>query len=207
VGELLAAHRVPASGNRDRPAIRRGGFDNRLDVADGRRPLDAGDPRRVQLRVDVVDEERARVVTVPVPAATTGMLWICTALIVLRVAGQLIVWTTAPRWLPPMGQWQSGLLPYPVLLAGQAVVLLLMGWISIDFSRGDGFWVQPHPSLGKAAVVWSVIYAAAMAARYVVRMIRRPDQRWSGGSIPIVFHIVVAAFQWTFGTFHAGWRI
>ena len=40
-----------------------------------------------------------------------------------------------------MEQWQSGLLPYPVLVAGQAVVLTLMIWISIDFSRGAGFWV------------------------------------------------------------------
>jgi len=41
-----------------------------------------------------------------------------------------------------------------------------------------------------------------MAARYVVRMKRRPDQRWLGGTIPIVFHTVVAAFQWTFAIYH-----
>jgi hypothetical protein len=41
-----------------------------------------------------------------------------------------------------------------------------------------------------------------MIIRCTVRMVRRPDQRWSGGTIPIVFHAVVAAFQWTFGTFH-----
>jgi hypothetical protein len=41
-----------------------------------------------------------------------------------------------------------------------------------------------------------------MIVRYVIRMTRRPDQRWLGGTIPIVFHCVVAAFQWTFGTFH-----
>jgi hypothetical protein len=33
-------------------------------------------------------------------------------------------------------------------------------------------------------------------------MARRPDQRWLGGTIPIIFHAVVAAFQWTFGTYH-----
>jgi hypothetical protein len=129
-------------------------------------------------------------------------LWVFTVLLVARVVGQLIVVAAAPRWLPPMSQWQSGLLPYPALLIGQIVVLGLMFSISIDFTRGSGYWVEPHPQLGHAAVVWSVFYAGAMLVRYVVRMTRRPDQRWFGGTIPIIFHTLVAAFQWTFGWFH-----
>ena len=130
-------------------------------------------------------------------------LWLFTVLLFGRVLGQLVVARFAPRWLPPFEQWQSGLLPYPVLLVTQAIVLTLMIWISADFSRGAGFWVQPRPRLGLAARVWSYLYFAAMIARYVVRMTRRPDQRWLGGTIPIIFHSVVAAFQWTFGTYHA----
>jgi hypothetical protein len=126
-------------------------------------------------------------------------LWVFTILLVGRVLGQVVVVLFAPKWLPPMQQWQSGLLPYPVLLAGQFVVLWLMFSISIDYMRGSGFWVEPHPSLGLAAVIWSYVYAGAMLVRYVIRMARRPDQRWLGGTIPIVFHTVVAAFQWTFG--------
>jgi uncharacterized protein len=136
------------------------------------------------------------------PAALQYALWLFTVLLVGRVLGQIVVVLRAPRWLPPMEQWQSGLLPYPVLLVGQAVVLTLMVWISIDFSNRAGFWVEPHPRLGFAAVWWSYLYAGAMVVRYVVRMTRRPDQRWLGGTIPIVFHIVVAAFQWTFGMYH-----
>jgi hypothetical protein len=29
-------------------------------------------------------------------------------------------------------------------------------------------------------------------------MRRHPDQRWLGGTIPIVFHVVLAAFLFTF---------
>jgi hypothetical protein len=130
------------------------------------------------------------------------VLWICTVLLIGRVAGQLIVATRAPSWLPPMEQWQSGLLPYPVLVAGQAVVLTLMIWISADFSRGAGFWVYPMPRLGLVALWWSALYFAAMVVRYIRRMSMRPDQRWLGGTIPIIFHSVVAAFQWTFGMYH-----
>ena len=119
-----------------------------------------------------------------------------------RVIGQLIVATRAPKWLPPMDEWQSGLLPYPVLLAAQTIVITLMMWISADFSRAAGFWVDPHPRLGLAALWWSYLYFGAMVARYGIRMVRRPEQRWFGGTIPIVFHMIVAAFQWTFGIFH-----
>ena len=63
--------------------------------------------------------------------------------------------------------------------------------------------LEPRPRLGVAALVWSYLYFAAMIARYVIRMTRRPEQRWLGGTIPIIFHSVVAAFQWTFGTYHA----
>lgn len=136
------------------------------------------------------------------PDALQYALWLFTVLLVGRVVGQIVVVLWAPRWLPPMEQWQSGLLPYPVLLAGQVVVLALMFWISIDFSTHAGYWVEPHPRLGLAAVWWSYLYATAMVVRYIVRMTRRPDQRWFGGTIPIVFHTVVAAFQWTFGMYH-----
>src|SRR5215831_6452950 len=131
-------------------------------------------------------------------------LWLFTLLLTARVIGQLVVATTAPRWLPPMEQWQSGLLPYPVLVACQAIVLALMIWISTDFWQRSGYWVQQHPRLGTAALWWSCLYFGAMVVRYAVRMARRPGQRWLGGTIPIVFHCVVAAFQWIFAAYHRG---
>jgi hypothetical protein len=136
------------------------------------------------------------------PTALCYYLWLFTVLLVGRVAGQLVVAVWAPRWLPPMSAWQSGVLPYRALVAGQAVVLTLMTWISWDFTRGAGFWVEPRPQLGLAAVWWSYLYFGAMVVRYAVRMARRPDQRWLGGTIPIIFHSLVAAFQWTFGMYH-----
>lgn len=132
------------------------------------------------------------------------ILWMLTGLLFLRVVGQLIVYFRAPAFLPPMEQWQSGLVPYPFLVACQVLVLALMVSISADFTRGAGFWFQPHPTLGLIVLWWSYLYAGAMAVRYVVRMARRPDQRWFGGTIPIIFHCVVAAFQWVFAAHHRG---
>src|SRR5438046_7456989 len=128
--------------------------------------------------MDVVDDHES-VLTVltgpalkrygPVPSSMGGSetmdpsvygwwLWLFTALLIGRVAGQIVVASRAPRWLPPMEQWQSGLLPYPTLVAGQGIVLTLMIWISADFSRGRGFWVLPRPRLGTAALWWSAVY-------------------------------------------------
>ena len=140
------------------------------------------------------------------PTVLGPVLWILTVLLIGRVAGQLVVARWAPRWLPPFEQWQSGLLPYPVLVFGQAIVLTLMIWISLDFSRGAGFWVEPHPALGRAALWWSYLYFGAMVVRYIVRMTRRPDQRWLGGTMPIILHSLVALFQWLFGSYHGVWR-
>jgi uncharacterized protein len=136
------------------------------------------------------------------PTGYAPFLWLFTALLVFRVAGQIIVVLFSPRWLPPMRQWQSGLLPYPVLLAAQACVLALMFAISADFSQASGFFVQPHTHAGAVAVWFSVAYASGMVFRYINRMTRRPDQRWLGGTIPIIFHTFVAAFLWTFGRYH-----
>lgn len=138
------------------------------------------------------------------PYSLSLVLWVCTTLMLLRVIGQLVVFLRAPAWLPPMAQWQSGLVPYRFLLSTQAVVLVLMFWIAADFARESGVWVQPLPRLGRVVLAWSCVYAGAMVVRYVVRMARRPDQRWLGGTIPIIFHCVLAVFQWTFGRYHAG---
>jgi hypothetical protein len=131
-------------------------------------------------------------------------LWLLTVLLFGRVIGQLIVYFFRPRFLPPMEQWQSGLVWYPALVATQAVVLALMVSISVDFTRGAGFWFAPHPRLGLVVLWWSYLYFSAMVVRYIVWMARRPDQRWTGGTIPIIFHCVVAVFQWVFGAFHTG---
>ena len=131
-------------------------------------------------------------------------LTLCTLLLYLRVIGQVVVVLRAPRWLPPMEQWQSGLLPYPVLLLGQVIVLTLMTWICVDFARGAGRLVEPRWPNAGAVFLWiGRVYFAGMIVRYVIWMWRRPDQRWFGGTIPIIFHSIVAAFLFAFGLYHA----
>jgi hypothetical protein len=140
-------------------------------------------------------------------SAFAPWLWLATILLALRVSGQIVAVVFAPRWLPPQGeQWMSGLVPYRWLLPAQIVVLALMTAICVDFTRGAGRFVEPWPAAGRAIFLFSLGYGGWMPVRYVLRMIRRPDQRWSGGTIPIVFHTIVAAFLALFSTWHSAAR-
>jgi hypothetical protein len=52
------------------------------------------------------------------------------------VLGQLLVAAGLAPWLPPIDQWQSGLLPYPLLLASQILILGVLATVCLQFSRG-----------------------------------------------------------------------
>jgi hypothetical protein len=136
------------------------------------------------------------------PRAAGAALLLLTLLFVGRVVGQVAVALAAPSWLPPMSEWN--LLPYRYLLPIQAGFIAVMATVSAAFLRGtdDGLLTEPRRAVGAAVVAVSGVYAGAMAVRYAVRMKRRPDQRWFGGTIPIVFHWVLAAFLLVYGVYN-----
>lgn len=133
---------------------------------------------------------------------TAAFLTLFSALFLMRVVGQVVVALRAPEWLPAMVEWN--LVPYFVLLPIQIVFLAAMAAIDASLFSSEGPLAEPSEGFGRAAIGFSFVYAASMAIRYGVRMRRRPDQRWFGGAIPIVFHVVLAAYVFTWGTFHAG---
>lgn len=101
-------------------------------------------------------------------------------LFVLRVLGQLIVVLFAPSWLPPMEAWYSGLLPYPLLLPAQiAIIALMLFMIRRPPSRRVAIFVN----------VFATLYAVGMIVRYAI--LRTHE-------IPVVFHLVLAAFLFVY---------
>jgi hypothetical protein len=131
-------------------------------------------------------------------------LWLLLGLFVLRVLGQVIVVRRQPGWLPPMQQWYSGLLPYRYLMPIQLFFIVAMTTMAIDVTTGAAVLSGPFRDTGRLLMVVSYLYASGMVVRYVLRMRRRPDQRWFGGTIPIVFHCVLASFLFIFARYHAG---
>lgn len=134
------------------------------------------------------------------PELYAALLWILLALFVLRVLGQIVVALAHPRWLPAMREWYSGLLPYPVLLPIQVVFILAMTRMTLDVARGGIGWADPRPGIGAALVWLSFVYAAGMVVRFVVWLRRPPERRRAW--IPIIFHIVLAAFLFVFASWH-----
>ena len=113
------------------------------------------------------------------------LLWTLLVLFALRVVGQLLVAAGLAPFLPPMDEWQSGLLPYPVLFASQTLILALLATVCVHFSRGHGYFVRPHPWLATPLWIVGWIYAVGMLVRYA--LLRRD-------AIPVVFHIILASF-------------
>ena len=124
------------------------------------------------------------------PGVARTYLALFGALFAVRVGAQIGVIRFRPRWLPATGEWN--LLPYRILLPIQLCLLVVIAAIV----AGP---VEPGPETGRALVVFALVYWATMGVRYAVRMTRRPDQRWFGGAIPILFHCVLAAFVFVLG--------
>lgn len=136
------------------------------------------------------------------PQSLAPWLWLLLAAFCLRVLGQMLVAFLEVPWLPPMEAWYSGLMPYPYLLPSQILIIVLYGKVCLDFTRGQGFFARPRVAFGRGLLVFGYVYFAAMVLRYIIRMSLHPEARWLGGSIPIVFHWVLAAFIILFGRYH-----
>ena len=91
-----------------------------------------------------------------------------------------------------MERWHSGLMPYPLLLASQVLIIVLMAWISLDFTRGRGFFVQPRRFFAAHWLWFGWTYLGAMLARFVIQ----------GPTIPVFFHWVLAGFMILVGLWH-----
>ena len=127
------------------------------------------------------------------------MLWLLTILFLARVTGQVVVATLGPSFLPPMAAWQSGLLPYPLLLTSQLAILAVQAKINAHVLAGTRVL---GARAGRLVVGLAAAYFAAMVLRYALTMALHPERRWLGGTIPIVFHFVLAAYLYVLGRFH-----
>ena len=130
------------------------------------------------------------------------MLAALAAAFALRVVGQALVRFLDVQFLPPMSEWYSGLIPYPQLLASQCVILAAQAWISRDLWRGSGFFASRRTRAGLALRWFSVIYFTVMVLRYVLAMLYFPERRWFGGTIPIFFHWILAAYVFLLSLYH-----
>src|SRR4029434_3486779 len=99
-----------------------------------------------------------------------------------RVSGHALVALLDVAWLPPMAAWYSGLVPYPILLPVQVVILAVQ--IRLDWRVWRHGWAA-LPRRAAALRRFSYVYALAMLGRLVA---------WPAHAIPVVFHWALAAY-------------
>jgi hypothetical protein len=137
------------------------------------------------------------------PGGHGRVLALLTLFFSLRILGQALVEFFSVDWLPSSESWASGLIPYPFLLAIQLVMLIGMVKIVSDVWREDGFFATAPASRSRFLSGFSAVYATSMTGRYVLTMTFQPEMRWLGGTIPIFFHFVLAAFIFVLGRYYA----
>ena len=124
-------------------------------------------------------------------------------LFALRVLGQVpaaFAPQLLPPYWPPMRAWYSGLLPYPLLLPIQLIIL------AAQARHITRWWRCPPPAarprLARTLIIAAVLYAATMLIRYALAVGLRdpgPHPWWAGGLIPVTFHLVLAGYLAVWG--------
>jgi hypothetical protein len=120
----------------------------------------------------------------------------------LRVAGQLLVALYQVPFLPPMQEWQSGLLPYPVLVVCQFSIIALFAKVCFDFYKRNGFFYEAKKFLAEPLINCAKVYLVANAARLLVWTTMFKHHSWFTGTIPIFFHFVLASFLLVLAVHH-----
>ena len=130
------------------------------------------------------------------------ILWICLVLFACRITGQILVEFFGVTFLPASKEWFSGIISYPILLVFQIVIILLMAQVATDITKGTGRFSHSSPVTAKNLRIFGSIYLLSMILRYIIRMYIYPEERWTGGCIPIFFHWVLATFVLAWGNFN-----
>ncbi|HEY9679655.1 MAG TPA: hypothetical protein V6C76_16750 [Drouetiella sp.] len=112
----------------------------------------------------------------------------------LRVMGQLFEFMSDCPLLPPMPEWQSGLIPYPVLLVFQVAIVVLFSRVCANFKNRRGFFFTPNKYLGAPLLMFAKMYFGANLVRLLIWETCIRHHQWYSGLIPITFHFVLAAF-------------
>lgn len=131
------------------------------------------------------------------------LLGLLAALFVGRVVVQLIQYFHAVEVLPGFEEWQSGALPYAVLVASQVVIVAGQLRVTRAVSRGQHLLRQEWR---RAVSAFAAIYLAVMAFRLIAGLTFATDGGWLDARLPTIFHLVLASLLLTW-THHesGGW--
>lgn len=106
-----------------------------------------------------------------------------------RVAAQLFQFLAPTDLLPPFSDWQSGALPYEILLASQVLIIGVSAWLIARLWVGA---LRRRPKLGVVCLVLGAIYFAFMLFRLIAGLTFLAGAPFFGAILPAIFHLVLA---------------
>lgn len=101
--------------------------------------------------------------------------------------------------LPSFEAWQSGAVPYSLLLGVQVVIVGCCLRIVWRLFKGQA---RPETKIGRIWLSLAGMYFLVMGIRLIVGFAVAPDHFWFGATLPTMFHFVLAAFVLVYGRFH-----
>jgi hypothetical protein len=121
------------------------------------------------------------------------------AVFLFRVFAQLLQFYAPTPALPSFAAWESGALPYPLLVAAQAVIILVSLALIVALVRRR---LHPNRKLGLILLVAGGLYLAGMLFRLVSGYTFLAGVPFFNDHLPAYFHIVLAGLVLTFGDFY-----
>jgi hypothetical protein len=130
-------------------------------------------------------------------------LWLLFGAFAFRVAAQLLQRWQHVAWLPAFSAWQSGFLPYPLLLVCQIAILAWQARLAraVTASR-----LAASRRIGLRWLTFGTIYFATMTARLVLGGTVLRGHWWFDAPLPSTFHLVLASYVLVIGSFHVRGR-
>ena len=136
------------------------------------------------------------------PRACHSYGWLLLGLLLLflcRVVAQLVQSVSPVAVLPSFETWQSGALPYPLLVAFQVLILMACARVVRNVLSGT---VVPSAKKARWFLALGWVYFIAMGIRLVVGLTIASEHFWFGATLPTLFHLVLACFLLVLGFFH-----
>ena len=120
------------------------------------------------------------------------------AVFVLRVLAQLVQSLYPVPFLPSFEAWHGGVLPYPLLVLAQAVIVVVLTTV-LWRVRSDA--IVPSQWKYRGCFTLGGLYFSFMALRLIGGLTFLSDNPWFSKSLPAFFHVVLATFILLFGRY------
>ncbi|MEE3232860.1 MAG: hypothetical protein VX294_01730 [Candidatus Latescibacterota bacterium] len=132
----------------------------------------------------------------------TAMLLIILLIFSFRVVAQMVQYFHPVEALPQFEEWQSGVLPYPVLLLAQLIILFILVQTIGRYFRGS---VRMGRKRGIVFLLGGGGYFLVMVARLLASVFFNKNESWFfDGALPAFFHVMLSCFVITHGYFIFG---